>query len=320
MEPSATLGVRQQMLVASRVAALHRRALLQLPNVLQVTVGVRLRDGLRTTEPCVTVLVERKWSDRRRRVGAIPGSLPARARVRGHMRAVNVPVDVVQRVRGRLNVGTAGDGIQIRHPAWTGEHPPTGTVACVVRERGRPDAPPRLLSCHHVLALTSSWRMPAFAAFADYRVQLRGRSRVEGALALLPGNFRRMDAALASLSDTSAWSNDPRLTGILPQLSAATVPFDYRLLSANTGQEVPAHFVRFESDYSQGGYEASSVVCRFRRVLVSECATSPGDSGAPLVSARGKLIAMHFAGEGRFSFALPIEDVLDAFSPTQVLA
>lgn len=281
---------------------------------------MRVRDGERLPSPCMTAVVKRKWKDRSRRAGSIPSSVPIRTIVRGRRCSVQVPIDVVERVRGSLHAGRAGAGIRIAHPNWNDPDQPTGTVTCMVRERNRPNSTPHVLSCHHVIALSKFWPFPRFQEFPDYRVGLRDAQGQPGTLALLPANRRRTDAALASLSQGTNWSNGPRIRDILRNLSEETVPFEYELFSGNSGESVPAQFLRFETDYCLDGYEGGATTLCFRRVLLSSCDTSGGDSGAPLVDAIGRLIAMHIAGQDGVSFALPIEDVLDAFSPGRVLA
>ncbi|HVW25701.1 MAG TPA: hypothetical protein VHC69_10040 [Polyangiaceae bacterium] len=314
----------------ANLVAKEKKKLIAFPNVVAIGVGMELhgRRGVRgrgrvrrvcygaegdaqSYVPCVHVVVSRKWRTRRKKKGELPETLSTRITVHGKRLRVEVPVDVVEQRATRLHVlwrATATNGVDSL----------SGTGSCFVRQKGKRSR--FLLSCHHVLALTEKHYPPA--NLEDIAVDWSDNKL--GDLAKLPWKPDEVDAALAH-ADLAV----PQVTFEVPgngviELGGslgAGEPVDpastYFVLTQHGVRRV--HFIA-EVEHREN-YYGDGTPLTFGNVL--HCLTlagepwlQPGDSGAALVDANGRLIGIHFAGldpAGPDSYAQRADVVLSSF-------
>lgn len=300
------LGRDDRRALAFELAARRRGELSKLPNVVSVGEGIRVVNGKWTSDPCLRVLVRRKWTSRARRPGSVPTHLATYVRIRGRRRRVLVPCDVEPMAATRLHAGGSAC-----HSS-DGTRSVTGTACCVLRLDG--SAATYVMGCNHVLGLTLRGP-PVRSQFSGVRISIAGRDVGHLYDYASPAFY---DAALGLLtSQLSPLVDDG---GTLRRLSGnATglrdIPATYRILRS-TGTPAIARYHTI-APWEQCGYGGGATCYRFRHVLFSEYLegfADIGDSGAPLVDAAGYLIGMHFGGNARFSVAFPIYELLRAFS------
>jgi hypothetical protein len=312
------LSYQQRMDIARLALKRHGAKLRRPKNVLYVGVGLehrRVRKGskrlkLRTVlrhrlhlhdelVPCVSVAVRRKWL--RPRPGspdALPDSLPTRVRVHDRLVTIHVPVDVVEFQAPRLHARECS--------ATSGALQANGTAACLVQYADW--SGPYVVGCHHVLALSEQQSLPS----GSLQVSVAYESQVATSSVQLPSSPWGCDAAIAQCP-SSVWTPDPlvkKLTGVLPVGQDPTGTY-YALTRRG---RIQVSFLQELSPFTQGGYYGGNSVT-FPRVIVSNGASGfeEQDSGSLLVTGDGQLIAMHFAGIGATSYAVPMADVMNGF-------
>ncbi len=297
------LSEKEQREILARVArSLSRRLRERLPNVVSVGAGYRVREGTRTQEPVLQVLVAKKWKAKGRK-GEVPRVVTAYLR-RGRARVrVRVPTDVDPVGEGGPQAAvTLSGGIWARcDPVGliTADKYLSGAVAAVVT-RDPPDGRQFLLSCHHVL--TCSMLRNAF--YGGWDALEGARAEVPSAAVvgptvrwttLSPGGTRYgMDAALAQVWASGGVSSS--VQGVRP-LAVATedAALDTARLFTPRGS-IPCDFASVQADLSLP-YDAQTRI-RFRQLIryFPTNATANGDSGSPLVDSKRTLLGMHVWG------------------------
>jgi hypothetical protein len=254
--------------------------------------------------PCLTVVVSRKWPvPGRRRKDALPRSVPMRARVRGQVYDIAVPVDVVEAIPAHLHSWEC--------TAVRDSDAELGTAACLVRYGNYKQ--PYLLSCHHVLALSAKQEItngaPITIGYEDKSIATS---------VFVPSSPWACDAAVAQ-SPSADWASDdvvPKLKGVWP--GSGALPAEGYALTRNG--RVAISFVAIDGPYTTPSAYAGGQSVTFPRRIIANASDGQfqeSDSGSALVTADGVVVAMHFAGlvgGGPVSYAVPMIDVFQAFS------
>jgi hypothetical protein len=325
--------------VARRVAVRWRPRLLQYRNVIAVGVGLE-HTGLRTETggsgsfqrieiaggktkeenlvPCIHVVVRRKWKDKRRRKDSLPDSISTYMVVKGKRKRVNVPVDIIARIKSGLHLAYPRQ--YVASEIQLGSIRGTATAFVRFRKQQRQF----LLSCHHVLGLTELAALPPNGLLPHITVDYTAMAT--GLLGWLPLNPDACDAALASCSPVQPQlsflrnGNTIRLQGVLDRNDP--VPSDVLILTSSGIRPAQTVAVGPHSELYYG--KTRELV--FENVLHSTVTTGsgcfPGDSGAAVVTEEGRLVAMHYAGAlngGIDSYAIMAYDIFEAFKSPLIL-
>jgi hypothetical protein len=290
-------------LVAAKHAAAD--ALLQRTALAGVGVGTRLLRGLSTGEPCVRLYVEHK-----RPLVELPEEAVLPTAIGGFR------TDVVE--TGRFSVAPSGIKPRTRQrvrPVRPGVsvgygQPMAGTIGAVVRDR---QGDLHLLSCNHVLADEN-----ALAEGAPiFQPALLDEGRREDEVAQLSRYVRlqpknKVDAALARAH------NRYNVDGsILPHARLMRLPH----ATAQPGSAV--HKSGRSTGHTHGRVLDTAVdlkvfyrsgILRFEEQILVEGAnfSRPGDSGALILDAEHRPVALLFAGSPSHTVANPIGEVLAA--------
>jgi hypothetical protein len=211
---------------------------------------------------------------------------------------IRVPVDVVEFAPPELHAWACS--------ATSGDLQANGTAACLVQYADWPG--PYLVSCHHVLALSEQQSLPS----GPFQVSLAYEGKVMTSSVQLPSSPWGCDAAVAQ-SPSSVWTPDAvvkKLTGVLPD--GQDPPGTYYAFTRHG--RIQVSFQQDLSPFTQGGYFGDNSVT-FPRVIVSNGASDfqQEDSGSLLATADGQMVAMHFAGIGATSYAVPMAELMNGF-------
>lgn len=254
--------------------------------------------------PCITVVVSKKWPvPGRRRKEVLPPSVPVRARLRGHVYEIAVPIDVVEEISAHLH---GWECTAVRN-----SDAELGTAACLVRYGNYKQ--PHVLSCHHVLALSAK---QAITDGGPVTIGYQNKSIATGVF--VPPSPWTCDAAVAQ-SPSADWTSDdlvPKLTGIWP--GSGALPAEGYALTRNG--RVAVSFVSMSGPYTTPPVYAGGQSVTFPRWIIANALGGQfqeSDSGSALVTPAGVVVAMHFAGlvgGGPVSYAVPMIDVFHAFS------
>ena len=252
------------------------------------------------------------WSQPQR---ALPEWISTRVSWRGRSATIRVPVDVVEEPTTVLHAwecDASGDNHTIQ-----------GTATCLV---SLGDNPGRcLLGCHHVLALSEIDPLPPAQPIA---VAYQGA--IVGHAFALPVDRDTMDAALALVTGVSqlafvADGKTIRITKVLGEDDP--IPQSYYVLTRN-GRRA-AHLLGTGITKAQSGYYGNGTTLEFSDVICSLGDSNldvfqAGDSGAPLVTADGTLVGMHFSGladnASTTSYAFSAADIFKAFAKDLAVA
>lgn len=306
-----------QFRIATEVARRRGPALARaFPNVVAVGAGFR---ALSTTElpvdeVCLRFLVSRKWKRGHGRGSAIPRRIRASVTLRGRKLVLDIPTDVSEFRAGRphatLDV-TRGITTYAAHGPRD-----VGAACCLVRNAEQPGER-YVLSCYHV--------------FSPSLTELPGaiRCRVSpGGPAIGPlleiadpdGPDVALDAALALVEDSAVTA----LSCHARRLTSRATDYDLSVLVDQTqlyvyarggaGRRGPldAFFQSLFPNPVAFDYRATAGrVLYFSDTLQYVAPVQPGDSGAAVADATGKLYGMHFYGEGNVGFALSAPRLFD---------
>jgi len=299
------------------------------PTVRGIASGLRTKtqggDRVITREPCVVLMVGRKWTKQPKTKAALARELPkylwahATDPRSGERGLCAVPVDIESGIEYRISPHSTSFVLAVRSPMPRQR----GVVTCAV------EMPPgfggtHVVSCHHVLAMSKVTAPPGSAA-AGVRIHVRqtgGRTGMEvGRLSPFRGRLVRpsaglsFDAALARITDASAFRQvTPSPTPTRAITTVEDIPFSLRIVTPR--DTTRAVFVQAWSNFDRIHYLTGS--SQPVHPVVIECQVlgamlpKPGDSGSPVLNRKmDTLVGMHIAGSGRRAFFLPACNVLD---------
>lgn len=290
--------------VAERLAE-HPPQCLSDWGVISVGAGWRVRESqnrrvIRGRTPVLTLTVKRKRAESQLACdGCIPPHWPVH-RGRGESRhLIHIPIDVCR----------ANTRVQAHSPrvAPADANNRMGAACVLLKDKSGAQW---LLSCHHVLGdssasarLTPRTRLAITVhgrngshRLADQRhfgLLEAGRSdcvdaavvRIDPADPVAGTDWSRYPHAVES--DAGIWQNGARL--LTPR---GVIALRYVHTLANAAVE-----------YSSGATAGIVRLAVFESV--GDAIPQPGDSGSPAISAEGKWIGMHIAGDGRWSYVIP---------------
>jgi hypothetical protein len=290
-------------------------------NVVGIGIGKKVTDGKETQEDCVRVYVVSKIVD--------PNNLSPKSLVPRDF--CGVTTDVIEVGRFGRNGGPTkpgcnspkptgitspgpGSPIRVKTSAPNVNEGLRGTLGAVVTD----GANRYILSCNHVLARNG--RVPekhATIVSAEFvgredeiakpgrfvELDEKGGNSVDCALALLPANTHKVQAAFPSGINLSLGGPDDRKPGI-----------DVTKFGAITGKthgKIVDTDVNLYVDYSFGTF------CFEHQVMIESTEddqhfAAAGDSGSIIMNGTTyRAIAMVFAASGRFAVACPLEMALE---------
>ena len=323
----------QQLQLSCRVAGHRRAKLLEIwPGLRAVGAGYRLRRGLDGCErivhdePCVHLLVERKWPATGLQGRPLPRHLRAAITLNGRRIWCAVPTDVQEMpaaqeaICARNGKDTWPFGIRVGDGI-----PMCGVATCCIR-RPRDPSVTYLLSCRHVLGRT--------AMDAD-----RNRSGLQVDLGSTPyQTVGRTTSIRGRLADAAQASFDAQLAEIEPQgvddvmhgisfesaESYLRNPWDVGLgywIATGRADGSYRHLVwtdhvgvvtGFDIPYALG--DGSQVVARHDLLLRGRPGEPLefGDSGSPATTATSghRLMGMFIASSERFAYVIPAWQLL----------
>jgi len=323
-----------------RAQVRHQTALLAMPNVVGLGIGLKTVRGRRGERLCLAALVRRKVP----RAALEPEALIPE-------RVDGVPTDVIEvgEVRAQAartsRLRPAPGGVSLGHVLVT-----AGTLGCVVRDRASGDA--LILSNNHVLA-NANQASPGDPILqpgaidgghepADVVAALERFSEIqfarEPATCPLARGLVRLVNALAAWTGFNhrleAWREDPLAVNRID--AAVARPFDENDLLAEVleigpvrGTRPPELGLKVRKSGRSSGLTTGEITvldatitvgygertARFAGQMVTTAMSQPGDSGSVLVEVGGtRAVGLLFAGSDQVTLYNPIESVLSALA------
>jgi len=323
-----------------RIQVQHKAALLALPNVIGLGIGLKTVQGRRGDELCLAALVRRKLP----RAALEPESV-----IPDELDGVATDVVEVGDVRAQVSRTSrhrpAPGGVSLGHTRVT-----AGTFGCIVRDRSTGDA--LLLSNNHVLADCNRGQ-PGDAILqpgtadggsepADVIAALERFGEIQftrqPATCQLASGFVRVVNALAAWGGfhhrLEAWREDPLAVNRID--AAAARPNDENDVLAEVleigpikGTRAPELGLRVRKSGRSSGLTTGEIyviettltvgygesTAQFSGQIVTTPMSRPGDSGSILVETGGpRAVGLLFAGSDLATIYNPIDDVLRALA------
>lgn len=299
---------------------LHALQLLDLPNVVGVGIGPKIRGGMRSSETAVVVLVSKKLAqDKLLAENVVPAVLEG------------VTTDIMEvgeiRFLGRTSMSRpAHPGASIGHYRVS-----AGTFGAVVYDRK--EQIPLILSNNHILANISNGHDER-CALGDPIFQPGsydgGTSKdvIANLYRFIPiiyeekgnsggkrGSSNRVDAAVAKPVSTECIDPDiieiGMVTGVLKPELNMKVQKSGRTSGLTSGHVRVLH-TTLKVDMDDNRYAV------FEDQVVTDMVSKPGDSGSLVVTENGEAIGLLFAGSDRSAIFSPIQNVLSALDVVMV--
>lgn len=299
---------------------LHQKHLLDLPNVVGVGIGPKMRGGMRSGETAVVVLVSKKLSEMQ---------LQAESMVPNQIEGVATDIFEIGEIRllERTTLARpAHPGTSIGHYKVS-----AGTFGAVVYDRKT--KAPLILSNNHILANISNGR-DGRCSIGDpiyqpgsydggtsndvignlYRfvpIQYQSKKDTGGKK---PAN--RVDAAVASPVSLDVIADDiveiGKISGITKAEMNMKVKKSGRTSGLTTGRVRVMH-TTLKVDMDENRYAV------FEDQVVTDMVSKPGDSGSLVVKETGEAVGLLFAGSDRSAIFSPIQNVLEALDVTMFI-
>lgn len=302
-----------------RALQLHASRLLDMPNVVGVGIGPKMRAGMRDGNTAVVVLVTQKISVSLLDADSI------------------IPNDLDGVVTDIMEVGNIQllDRTSVLRPATPGSSighfkVSAGTFGAVVYDRK--SQMPLILSNNHILANISNGRDGRCALgdpiyqpgsydggtskdiignlyrFVPIEYETKGKSGKKDAV-------NRVDAAVAqpvSPNDIAAEIIDVgQITGAKKAEMNMKVKKSGRTSGVTSGKVRVLH-TTLKVDMDENRYAV------FDDQVVTDMVSKPGDSGSLVLTEQGEAVGLLFAGSDRSAIFTPIENVLSALDVTMV--
>lgn len=300
-----------------------RGAELQLAygDVLNVGFGFRSRGSgdartVVTKEPCVTLMVRRKWDgdpeSAARKARELPRQLYAYADVSGRRVLVGIPTDIVSQGRYRLHAQAANEVVLARG----GRKLIKGVVCCVVKDP-TDGTKQYALGCHHVFAMSKA--LDPIPNPVEIRFPPNASGDLLGQLTTFAGIMTTgfqfsFDAALIDVTGHAAVLNKAvRLPATAVAHSKADMPVNYTIRAPT--RNLKAQFTTVWPTFQDIRYQRTApiVLAELHELKVLGGAkTVAGESGSPVFGVAGKLAGMHIAGAGDRAFMIPAYQLLRA--------
>jgi len=322
----------QRQIVFELVNTRETELRLAYPEVLSIGHGFRqitlsrtgnIHKQAVTQEPCVILMVKRKWTNTRKTPAMLKRALPkhlwafcdVRAgrgkSARTTRRLCAVPTDIISATDYRARPRDAPDptsiGELVRASDTSGTRPSAnGSLTVGIRAKGLPGL--FALSCHHFLAMSKGFNGQPVAA-ATLALQngdaLGALSQYLGKI-IRPSEGGSLDAALATVTDAAALrlalgSNLPSSAlefGELPPVTVQVIA-----PKSISGQPLPAAFVAAHKGFdriryfSSGPQPTQATVYEYQITAPNTESTKPGDSGCAVLNDFGnRFIGMHIGG------------------------
>jgi len=323
-------------LVETRGAELRRA----YSGVLGLAYGFGFRRGRRRPLACVTFVVRRKRPRTAKdlpREGDVPKHLLVYCQVDGKPTLCAVPTDVEGRTRyTRLKAHSLG--VQCRAPVGTGATASEWGIATaavtLLRSNGVPDPTVYLMSCLHLVGMPR-----AVPANGRGRIQVCDASaRPVGKLSsytgfLSAGTGLAFDSALAAIEPSAQAGVLSSGLPIQRIFGESELPVNLSIRTVRGKSPTTLRAVRVRVHRRADSTAAvqvkyvlwpNHVVGLTHDVLVEYhvrdgMTTVPGDSGAPVVDANGRLVGMHIGGVGGTPIAFLIP-AYELFNPAHYSA
>lgn len=279
-------------------------------NLVGVGIGEKLTAGKRTGQPCLKVLVARKFLlraiKRPHRIPAQIAGLPTDIEAVGYPKRFTIS----QRRRWRPIVGGVSVGLDTSGVFYA------GTLGMIVTRRS--DGKLFALSNNHVLADENRIEPGAAVVQPGTLDGGKRRDRIGRLAQFVPLRFdnrpNRMDAAIAELDEAIA--ADRRILEIGPPAGAANPTLNLLVRKSGRTTGLTEGIIRVVN-FDVVGVEYERGLVRVDDVVVIEgigrAFSRPGDSGSAVVDPLGRVVALLFAGSPRVTFAIPIRRILNRF-------
>jgi hypothetical protein len=308
--------INDQIDVAKKLVKNQHAKISKIKNVEAVGYGRREKNGKLTHDVCIKISVAQKWNSKKASINSVPKYfLTSHICSDGIKRMFAVPTDVTATGAIKLQGGIGGASTVSRRGGY-GEN---GTACCYVKFDGYNNY--YVLGCAHTFALITRLNKPRVNNFIKNVTYSQNTNKsIKGKLGHLQviGALNKVDAAVIrvthfqGLSRGYSYSNY-RFTGI-----SSDVHSNNYLIHTKRGS-LKCDWVENIAQISLPYHvKQSSKKYTFRNVIRSrllEGSSLGGDSGSPITTFDGKLIAMHFAGDGTYSYSLPIQQIFSAFNP-----
>jgi hypothetical protein len=296
---------------------LHCHKLMDLPNVVGVGIGPKMRAGMRSGETAVVVLVNKKMSE---------AQLQAESVVPAHLEGVATDIIEVGEIRllGRTSLSRpAHPGASIGHYKVS-----AGTFGAVVYDRKTKC--PLILSNNHILANITNGRDgrseigdPIYQPgsydggtsedvignlynFIPIQYETKGAGGKKGAA-------NRVDAAVAQPVSPDVISSEiidiGNVIGVAKPEMNMKVKKSGRTSGLTSGRVRVMH-TTLKVDMDDNRYAV------FEDQIVTDMVSKPGDSGSLVVNENNEAVGLLFAGSDRSAIFTPIQNVLDALKVT----
>jgi hypothetical protein len=300
-----------------KVLQLHCEKLLDLPNVVGVGIGPKMRAGTRSGETAVVVLVNKKMSEIQ---------LQAENVVPAHLEGV--ATDIIEVGEIRLLDRTAL--CRPAHPGASMGHykVSAGTFGAVVYDRKTNT--PLILSNNHILANITNGRdgrseigdpiyqpgsydggtsknvIGNLHKFIPIKYETKGTGGSKAAANLV-------DAAVAQPVSSEAISSEiidiGNVTGVAKPEMNMKVKKSGRTSGVTSGRVRVMH-TTLKVDMDDNRYAV------FEDQIVTDMVSKPGDSGSLVVNEYNEAVGLLFAGSDRSAIFSPIQNVLNALEVT----
>ncbi len=316
-----TANFKEKIEIANKLVKNQSTKLKKIENVVAVGYGRREKNGQLTNEVCIKISVSQKKNSKELFFGGIPQYvLTTCVNSDGVRRAYAVPTDVTELSDLKLQGGIGGSATLSRR----GNYGENGTVCCYVKFFGYNNY--YALGCAHTFALISRLNKPPIRDFINnvtYSQNADGSIRGNLGYLQVIGALNKVDAAVVSVTDFQELSsgfgdNNYAFNGISNDLYSNNYLIHTRRGSFEIDwvENIKRLSLTYHVNQNSKTYTFNNII----RSLVLRGQTLAGDSGSPITTFNGELLAMHFAGDGTHSYALPIQQVFNAFNPPLNLA
>ena len=208
-----------------------------------------------------------------------------------------------------------------------------GSIGCLVTPVSGTDDSVYILSNSHVLANSGTCTkgdpvlQPGPSDYGTINDKIADLDRWARFRYSNPSNLvytNQVDAAIAGPIDVK--NCDPSIAeiNVIPRGIAPTIDVDDKVVkvgrtSHKTDGEIDAVNVRAKIPYPSGTVAYSDmIICRNQ--TTGQAFTEHGDSGSLVLSENGYAVALHVAGNSKYSFSCPIQEVLRAMQVSLVTA